>query len=440
MSRATVARSRRALPEVGLLGTGIHALSERECVELLLGELEQGRGGWLVCSDLHHLMRARKDAAFREIYEAADVRIPEGKLLTWACRLQRTPLPERVAMFDFALHLCAEAARRRRSVFLISESETCATRAATALRARISELAIVGQDAAPTGVESDPLGVARVSRKIDLAQPDFVLVGLETPLQERLMYYLRHNRPEAWFLGVGDALRLLAGDLRPAPGWMERIGLAWFQRMLQEPGKLFGPYVLEGLPAGGLLLLRCGVRGTIPRGKSEGRWGGKRPRALLVDDDPFALEHLDLLLSSRFPDLVIEKRTRPDVGGNFDFYFLDNDFEGELLAGRLASEIRARQPEATIIAFSGRLDVETLKRLINAGCDGACEKGAPRGWRPIFELVDARLAAMAERHRRAAGPFGGVRHAAGSIRDLLEDWNERERGAGEPPQEQRRSA
>jgi hypothetical protein len=40
-------------------------------------------------------------------------------------------------------------------------------------------------------------------------------------------------------------------------------------------------------------------------------------------------------------------------------------------------------------------------------------------------LIEARLAALAAAHRRAAGPFGGVRSAAGSIRDLLEDWNGR---------------
>jgi N-acetylglucosaminyldiphosphoundecaprenol N-acetyl-beta-D-mannosaminyltransferase len=424
-----VPSARRALPEVGLLGTGIHALSESECVELLLGDLDRGRGGWLVCSDLQHLMLARQDAAFREIYEAADVRIPEGKLLTWACRLQRTPLPERVAMFGFALHLCTEAARRQRSVFLISENEACAARAADALRARVSGLAVVGSDAAPTSVDGDPVGVARVSRKIDAAKPDLVLVGLDTPQQERLMHYLRHDRPEAWFLGVGDALRLLASELRPAPAWMERIGVAWVHRMLQEPSKLFGPYVLEAFPAGALLLVRSAVRGTIPKGKSEGRWG-RRPRTLLVDDDPFALEHLELLLSSRFPQLAIEKRTTPDVSGAFDFYFLDNDFEGHKLASELARSVRADRPRATIVAFSGVLDVDTLKSLINVGCDGVCDKEDPASWRPILELVDRRLGALAAKHKGST--FGGVRNAAFSIQRLLADWNRRGGTAREP--------
>ena len=70
------------------------------------------------------------------------------------------------------------------------------------------------------------------------------------------------------------------------------------------------------------------------------------------------------------------------------------------------------------------VDVDTLKRLINAGCDGACEKGVPSSWRPILTLVEMRLAEMVASHSREAGPFGGVKHAAGSIRDILEGWNE----------------
>src|SRR6185369_8257118 len=101
-------------------------------------------------------------------------------------------------------------------------------------------------------------------------------------------------------------------------------------------------------------LARAAISGALPMGRTAGPYGTQRPRALLVDDDPMALEHLELVLSSRFPD---------------------HDFEGELMAGELARQIRARGKPATVVAFSGHLDVETLKRLINAGCDGACEKG-----------------------------------------------------------------
>jgi N-acetylglucosaminyldiphosphoundecaprenol N-acetyl-beta-D-mannosaminyltransferase len=414
-----------ALPEVALRGIGIHALSQVECVDYVLDELDQGRGGWVVTPNLDHLLRIRRDREFREMYEEATLRVVDGQVLVWALALQRTPVPERVAGSDLISLLSEGATRRGRSVFLLGGNPGTAKKAAEVLSARYPGLLVAGTDCPHYGFEKDALAMARLSRKIHNAKPDIVFVALGSPKQEQVIRHLRHDRPEAWWLGVGISFSFLCGEIPRAPRWMQRCGLEWLHRLWQEPGRLFRRYLVDGLPFAVALLVRSAVSGALPMGKTDGPYGTQRPRALLVDDDPMALEHLELLLSSRFPDLEIETRRTPDVTGVFDFYFLDNDFEGELMAGRLAREIRAREAGATVIAFSARLDIDTLKKLINAGCDGACEKGVPSSWRPILALVEARLSAMSDSHRRAAGPFGGVKSAAGSIRDLLEDWNER---------------
>jgi len=419
----------RALPEVDLRGVGVHAISQAECVRYVLDELDSGRGGWLVTPNLDHVLRHERDREFREMYQEATLRVVDGQVLVWALALQRTPVPERVAGSDLISRLSEGAAARRRSVFLLGGNPGTAKRAAEVLQSRYPGLVVAGTDCPPMGFDKDPLAMARLSRKIHHAEPDIVFVALGSPKQELVIRHLRHDRPEAWWLGVGISFSFLCGEVKRAPRWMRRAGLEWLHRVWQEPVRLFRRYFVDGMPFAARLLFSCAVRGALPMGKTAGPYGPQRPRALLVDDDPMALEHLELLLSSRFPDLELSTRRTPDVSGDFDFYFLDNEFGSELMAGKLAREIRSREKPATIIAFSGRLDVETLKSLINAGCDGAAEKGVPSSWRPILTLVEKRLSDMVTSHRREAGPFGGVRHAAGSIRDILEDWNER--GASE---------
>lgn len=418
-----------ALPEVDLRGIGVHAISQAECVRYILAELDAGRGGWVVTPNIDHLRRVSRDREFAELYGEATLRVVDGQILVWALALQRTPVPERVAGSDLIASLSEGAAARGRSIFLLGGNPGMAKKAAEVLQARHPQLRVVGTDCPPVGFDRDALAMARLSRKIHHAKPDIVFVALGSPKQELVIRHLRHDRPEAWWLGVGISFSFLAGEVKRAPRWVQRAGLEWLHRVAQEPGRLFRRYFVEGLPFAARLLASALVSGALPRGKTAGPYGTQRPAALLVDDDPLALEHLELLLSSRFPDLEITTRRAPDVSGRFDFYFLDNDFAGELLAGPLAREIRTRDKTATVVAFSGRLDVDTLKSLINAGCDGACEKGVPSSWRPILTLVEKRLADMVASHRREAGAFGGVKHAAGSIRDLLEDWNQR---PGEP--------
>lgn len=429
-----------ALPEVELRGIVVHAVSQAECVRYVLDELDLGRGGWVVTPNLDHLLRTTRDQEFRELYSEATLRVVDGQVLVWALALQRTPVPERVAGSDLISALSEGAAQRKRSIFLLGGNPGTAKKAAEILQARYPGLIVAGTECPPIGFDKDALAMARLSRRIHAARPDIVFVALGSPKQELVIRHLRHDRPEAWWLGVGISFSFLCGEVQRAPRWMQRCGLEWLHRVAQEPGRLFRRYFVDGLPFAARLLLGAAFSGALPRGRSSGPYGTQRPRALLVDDDPMALEHLELVLSSRFPDLEITTRRTPDVSGSFDFYFLDNDFEGELLAGKLAREIRSANEDALVVAFSGALDVETLKRLINAGCDGACEKGVPASWRPILAMVEERLAAMIDSHRREAGAFGGVRHAAGSIRDLLEEWNARPEDTPDEADQKRKSA
>src|SRR4030095_7269785 len=101
---------------------------------------------------------------------------------------------------------------------------------------------------------------------------------------------------------------------------MRRAGLEWLHRVWQEPGRLFKRYFVDGMPYASWLLLTSAVSGAFPMGQTAAPYGPQRPRALLVDDDPVALEHLELLLSSRFPDLEITTRRTAHAPGRFGFY------------------------------------------------------------------------------------------------------------------------
>jgi DNA-binding NarL/FixJ family response regulator len=149
----------------------------------------------------------------------------------------------------------------------------------------------------------------------------------------------------------------------------------------------------------------------------------KKPKALLLDDDPNAVQLLTRVLQHRFPTLAIESRMLPNPEGQFDLYFIDNEFEGECMAGALASEVRRAQPNALIVAFSGRLDAPTLKALVNSGCNGACDKSDPRDVARLLDIVDAYLEARESVSLRDSGSdFLGVIR---SITELIREWNRR---------------
>ena len=152
-------------------------------------------------------------------------------------------------------------------------------------------------------------------------------------------------------------------------------------------------------------------------------------RALIVDDDPDAIAVLEYLLEQRFPQLEIDTRTTPDPEGAYNLFFIDNDFRGHCLAGPLAAAIRRRNPEALIIAFSARLNVGTLKALLKAGCDGACDKSDQRDIDDMLQIVRRYLCREPEGGGdRDCSWSGTIR----SITELLKEWNARIGGSVVP--------
>lgn len=413
------------LPEVGLRGTGLHPITTAECVDYVLDELDAGRGGWLLASNLDHLRRTRKDPSYKDLYASATLRVPAGASLGWACQLQRTPLPACTNLSHLLSDLTHQARLAGRRIFLVSETDDYAQSAATNLRSRFAGVEIVGSASIVHASKNDDLiEFARIGRTIVKAAPDLILVGLDSPFQERMIQFLRADLPGAWWIGLGHEIKRLAMGQRAAGSLWTGMGLDWVRRIPAEPGRMFQRHVLQGLPMLLSLLGRSVLRGMVPKGKTATRYGRRRPRALLVDDDEHALAHLELLLSSRFPQLDIHTRQDPDVSGGFEFYFIDNDFHGQRLASQLTEHIRRVRPKSMIFAFSGVLDVGTLKGLINLGCDGVCDKANPKSWRAILEMIDQRLKEMVEQHAGERYAFAGIRGSAQSIQRLLNTWNQ----------------
>lgn len=235
-------------PRVRLMGMPIDPVTEVQAVEHMFASLGRGQGGWVITPNLDQLRLYHHDPSLRPMYEEASLVLADGMPLLWACQLQRTPLPQRVAGSELIFTLSSAAAGHERSIFLLGGNPGAADGAARKLSERYAGLRIAGTYCPPFGFERNDAEMARIESLLSESRADFVFVGLGFPKQERLIARIRHVLPQAWFLGIGVSLSFASGDIRQAPIWMRRTGLEWIHRMFQEPGRLFDRYVLKDLP------------------------------------------------------------------------------------------------------------------------------------------------------------------------------------------------
>jgi N-acetylglucosaminyldiphosphoundecaprenol N-acetyl-beta-D-mannosaminyltransferase len=252
------------LPSVTLCDVQINAVSEIECVQHILSELDAGRGGMVVTPNLDHLHRCVHDLNFAALVSEAEVVVADGMPLVWATRLLGTPVPERVAGSNLITSLSRAAAERGRKVFLLGGAPGTAAGAAEVLCRQFPSLKIVGTLCPPFGFENDPTMMADLIQAVSSAKPDIIYVALGSPKQERLILRLRPILPHAWWLGVGISFSFLCGEVRRAPRWVQKIGFEWLHRLVQEPRRLFRRYVIVGIPFALRLLSGSFVEG-LPR-------------------------------------------------------------------------------------------------------------------------------------------------------------------------------
>jgi N-acetylglucosaminyldiphosphoundecaprenol N-acetyl-beta-D-mannosaminyltransferase len=231
-----------------LMGVPLDGLDERRTIETVLEGLSGGSGGWVCPVNLDVLRQCAENPEIRDLVGQADIIVADGMPLIWASRLAGMRLPQRVAGSSLIHTLPEAASTAGRSVFLLGGNPGAAEAAAERLKQDNPELRIAGTLCPPFGFEKDPERRAEVDRALLQTQPDIVFVGLGFPKQDRLIAELRTLVPDAWFVSCGISFSFVSGEVRRAPGLLQRLGLEWLHRLFQEPKRLTRRYLVDGPP------------------------------------------------------------------------------------------------------------------------------------------------------------------------------------------------
>ena len=259
-SSAAAGASAAALPTIQVDGLPFVATTVPPLTAHIVHEAGAARGGWVVTPNIDILRRWRIEPAFRALVADATIFTADGRPIVWASQLQGTPLPARLTGSDLFVALMEAAARAGLRIALIGGNEGTAEAAAARLIPEAVAAGRVRTLCPPFGFEQQPQEMARLESLLTGWQPQIVFIGLGSPKQEKLIARLRALAPRAWYLGVGVSFSFVAGDVKRAPGWMQRSGLEWVHRLVQEPGRLARRYLVDGIPFAAGLLWRSAAR------------------------------------------------------------------------------------------------------------------------------------------------------------------------------------
>lgn len=186
------------------------------------------------------LVAMQRDLALAGVVGACELVTADGQAIVWASRLLGDPLPERVAGIDLMQALMQRAAAKGYRVFVLGARQEVLEEAVRRLRARYRGLILAGYRNGYFTAEEERDVVEEIRR----ARADILFVAMGSPAKELFLGRHGTSLEVPFAMGVGGSIDVMAGLTKRAPRLLQRLGLEWLFRLLQEPRRLFGRYAV----------------------------------------------------------------------------------------------------------------------------------------------------------------------------------------------------
>ena len=199
-------------------------------------------------TQLHHvvvnagkIVAMQSDVQLRESVNSADLINADGQAVIWASKLLGKPLKERVAGIDLMQNLVELAHKKNYKIYCLGAKEEVVSKVVSHYKEKYSPKIIAGYRNGYFTKEEEP----KVAKEIAESGANILFVAINTPKKENFLYENRETLKVVNFImGVGGSFDVVSGLVKRAPLWMQRSGLEWFYRLIQEPKRMWKRYLI----------------------------------------------------------------------------------------------------------------------------------------------------------------------------------------------------
>jgi N-acetylglucosaminyldiphosphoundecaprenol N-acetyl-beta-D-mannosaminyltransferase len=193
----------------------------------------------IVTANASHLCMMRRDPELAAACRAAHLTLADGMSVVWALRASGQSVPERVTGVDLMARLLSVAGEHKLRLYFLGARPEVVAALARQSRALYPGLQIAGFRDGYFGSDEHQV----IAEEIRASGAHMLFVGLPTPFKETWCQRYCQRLDVPVIVGVGGSFDVLAGYVKRAPRWMQRMGLEWVWRLLMEPRKLWRRYL-----------------------------------------------------------------------------------------------------------------------------------------------------------------------------------------------------
>ncbi len=223
---------------ITILNTKIDVLNIEDTINLVEKYVKQKEPLHLMGVNADKINELNGNERLKQIVNSCGIINADGASVIKASKYLGKPLPERVPGIDLMQSLVKLSENKGYSIYLLGAKQEVVEKTAEVLKGQYPKLNLVGIH---NGYFKEHEWL-EISKELKAVHPDFVFVGITSPMKEYLIEFLQDDGNNSVFMGVGGSFDVISGVIPRAPMWMQKNGLEWLFRVIQEPRRLSKRY------------------------------------------------------------------------------------------------------------------------------------------------------------------------------------------------------
>ena len=230
-----------AYSKVNIVDTSIDNVTFDETIHIIHEGIINNESIQLTDVNAGKIIQIKSDDTLKKSVEISDLINADGQSLVWASRILGKPLKERVAGIDLMGDLVKLAHENQYKIFLFGAKEEVVKKVVEIYSTKYSKDLIAGYRNGYFNKDEE----ASIAKEIADSGAHMLFVAITSPFQENFMYNNKEAlQPVNFKMGVGGSFDVISGMTKRAPIWMQKNGLEWFYRFLQEPKRMWKRYLV----------------------------------------------------------------------------------------------------------------------------------------------------------------------------------------------------
>ena len=227
--------------KIDFLGIPVDAITMNETLNLVDEAIREGKKINHVVINAGKIVLMQKDNELYNSVLSSDIINADGQSIIWAARFLGKKIPERVTGIDLMQELIRLSHENKYKCFFFGSKEEVVKKVVNIYTNKFGPDIIAGYR---NGYFSSA-DESEIAKQITDSGAQILFVAISSPKKENFLFEYKDILNNVNFtMGVGGTFDVIAGVTKRAPEWIQRIGMEWFYRFLQEPRRMWRRYLI----------------------------------------------------------------------------------------------------------------------------------------------------------------------------------------------------